>query len=206
MSITLSCAPRQCAHVAAALIVILFAKPLIFAWTGKEVLADRASLIAALLTSGSAVNCLLIFPYALQLAYGWTRLAIWSNVLALCISAPLLLVFTRYFGAAGAASVWLIVNLSYIATNVVPMHRRLLAFEAKRWFFEDVGIPLIACTVSAVLLFERADYSSTRLTAGLTVSFAAIVLGSVGFLATPLTRRRFRMLIARKLRVSSVSA
>jgi O-antigen/teichoic acid export membrane protein len=190
----------------AALTVIFFAKPLIFAWTGKELIADHTSLVAALLTAGSAVNCLLITPYALQLAYGWTRLAFWSNLFALCVSLPLLLVLTKYFGAAGAAGVWLIVNLSYLATDVIPMHRRLLAHEAKRWFFEDVGIPLAACTVSAVLLFERADYSSTRLMAGLTVILAAIVLGSVGFLATPLTRKQFRKLLARTLRVSRVSA
>jgi O-antigen/teichoic acid export membrane protein len=193
----------------AALTVIFFANPLIFAWTGKKFVADHTSLIAALLTAGSTVNCLLITPYALQLAYGWTRLAFWSNLFALCISLPLLLIFTRQFGAAGAAGVWLIINISYLATDVIPMHRRVLAPEAKRWFFEDVGTPLIACTVSAVLLFElfeRADFSSTRLMAGLTVILAAIVLGSVGFLSTPLTRRQFRMLIARKVGVSRVSA
>ena len=42
----------------AALIVIFFAKPLIFAWTGKESVADRTALIAALLTAGSAFTCI----------------------------------------------------------------------------------------------------------------------------------------------------
>jgi O-antigen/teichoic acid export membrane protein len=190
----------------AAVTVIFFANPLIFAWTGKKFVADHTSIIAALLTAGSAVNCLLNTPYALQLAYGWTRLAFWSNLFALCISIPLLLILTRQFGAAGAAGVWLIVNLSYFATDVIPMHRRLLKSEAKRWFLKDIGIPLIAIFVCAVLLFERTDYSSTRLMAGLTVILASSVLGGVGFMATPLTRKQFRMLILRKLRVSSLSA
>ena len=145
-----------------ALTVIFFARPLIFAWTGKELVADQTSLIAALLTAGSAFNCIVSIPYALQLAYGWTRLAFWSNVFALCVSIPLLLILTRYFGAAGAAGVWLIVNLSYLATDVIPMHRRLLTSEAKRWFFEDVGIPLIACTVSLLSFYLNERITPAR--------------------------------------------
>ena len=57
----------------AALTVIFFAKPLIFAWTGKESVADQTALIAALLTAGSAFGCIVTIPYALQLAYGWTQ-------------------------------------------------------------------------------------------------------------------------------------
>jgi O-antigen/teichoic acid export membrane protein len=184
--------------IPAALTVIFFAKPLIFAWTGKELVAERTSLIAALLTTGSAFGCIVSVPYALQLAYGWTRLAFWSNVFALCVSIPLLLILTRYFGAAGAASVWLIVNLSYLTTDVMPMHRRLLTSEAKRWLFDDVGIPLIACITTAVFLFERLGYSGTRLRAALTVAFAAAILGSVALLCTPLTRNQIRELVARK--------
>jgi O-antigen/teichoic acid export membrane protein len=188
-----------------ALTVIFFAKPLIFAWTGKESVADRTSLIAALLTTGSAFTCIVAIPYALQLAHGWTRLAFWSNLFALFLSIPLLLILTGYFGAAGAASVWLIVNLSYLATDVMPMHRRLLTSEAKRWFWEDVGIPLIACAATAALLFEGMSYSGTRLSAALTVASAASILGGVAVMATPLTRRQIRKLISRNRAVSTVS-
>ena len=56
------------------------------------------------------------------------------------------------------------------------------------------------------LLFERLSYSGTRLTAALTVAFAAAILESVALLATPLTRKQIRELIARKRDVSPVSA
>lgn len=189
-----------------ALTVIFFAKPLIFAWTGKELVADHTSLIAALLSAGTALNCIMIIPYALQLAYGWTSLAFWANLFSLFVSIPLLLILTKHFGGAGAAGVWLMVNLSYVATYVMPMHRRLLTSERNRWFCEDVGIPLIACIAIAALLFERLTWSGTRLTAALTVAFAAAVLGSVALLATPLTRKQIRELVARKRDVSPISA
>jgi O-antigen/teichoic acid export membrane protein len=188
-----------------ALTVIFFAKPLIFAWTGKVLVADRTALIAALLTAGSAFGCMVNIPYALQLAYGWTSPAFWTNLFSLFVSVPLLLILTRYFGAAGAASVSLMVNLSYLATYVMPMHRRLLKSEGRRWFFEDVGIPLIACVTTAALLFERTGHSSTRLSAGVVVAFAAAILGSVALLATPLTRKHIRELVARKRDFSPIS-
>jgi O-antigen/teichoic acid export membrane protein len=190
----------------AALTVIFFAKPLIFAWTGKELVADRTSLIAALLTAGTALNCIMLNPYALQLAYGWTSLGFWANLFSLFVSIPLLLILTRYFGGAGAAGVWLIINALFLATYVMPMHRRLLTSEGRRWFFEDVGFPLIACAAIATLLFERTGPFDTRLSAALTVAFSAAILGSVALLATPLTRKQIRELVARKRDVLPVSA
>lgn len=190
----------------AALTVIFFAKLLIFAWTGKQLVAERTSLIAALLTAGSAFGCIVSVPYALQLAYGWTRLAFWSNVFALCVSIPLLLILTRYLGATGAAVVWLIVNVSYITTDVTPMHRRLLKSELKPWLFEDVGIPLLACTATAALLFERISYSNSRLSAALVVASAAAIVGSVALIATPLSRKQLHQLFSRKRDISPASA
>ena len=189
----------------AALTVIFFAKPLIFAWTGKESVADHTALIAALLSAGSAFGCMASIPSALQLAYGWTSLGFWSGLFSLCASIPLLLILTKYFGAAGAAGVKVIIGVSIIPALLV-MHRRLLTSEGKRWVFEDVGIPLIACTAVASVLFERTSYSGTRLTAALTVALAAAILEGVALLATPLTRNQIRELVARKRDTSPVSA
>ena len=76
----------------------------------KESVADHTALIAALLTAGSAFGCMVSIPSALQLAYGWTSLGFWSGLFSLCASIPLLLILTKYFGAAGAAGVKLIIS------------------------------------------------------------------------------------------------
>ncbi len=190
----------------AALTVIFFAQPLIFAWTGKEQVADQTALIVALLAAGSAFGCLVTVPYAVQLAYGWTSLGFWSNVFALCLSIPLLLILTRYFGTAGAAAVWLIVNLSYFATDVIPMHRCFLTTEARRWFCEDVGFPLITCAATAAVLYKEITWSGTRLSAALAVALAAAILSGVAATVTPLSRKQILELIARKRSVSPISA
>jgi len=192
--------------IPAALTVIFFSNPLIFAWTGKQIVADQTALIAALLTAGAAFNCIVSIPYALQLAHGWTSLAFWSSLFSLLVSIPLLLILTRHFGGAGAASVWLMVNAGYLATNVIPMHRRLLASEAKRWFFEDIGIPLLACLATAAVLSERMPRAITRPGAALTVAIAAALLASVALFTTPLTRKQLREALACKRAVAPASA
>ena len=192
--------------IPAALTVIFFAKPLIFAWTGKQDVAEHTDLIAALLTGGLALSCMVNIPYALQLAHGWTSLAFRSGSLALCLSVPLLLLLTHYFGSVGAAGVWLVVNASSFATNVMPMHRRLLTCEARRWLFEDLGLPLLACAAIVAVLYERMPHAGTRLDAALSVGIAAAILGCAALIATPLSRKKLRELVARKRDVSPASA
>jgi O-antigen/teichoic acid export membrane protein len=191
--------------IPATLTVIFFARPLIFAWTGKGVVADQTALIAAILTAGAALGYMVSVPNALQLAYGWTSLSVWFGVVSLCICVPLLLIFTKYFGAAGAASVRVLIGLG-IFPGMAIMHRRLLTSEAKRWAFEDVGIPLIVCIAVAVFVFEQITWSSTRLTAGLSVVLAAAILEGVAILATPLTRQELREFLRRKRVASPTSA
>jgi hypothetical protein len=48
---------------------------------------------------------------------------------------------TRY-GAVGAAAVWVALTSIYMLIGVPLTHRRLLKGETRRWFTEDVGLPL----------------------------------------------------------------
>lgn len=140
-----------------ALTMVFFAWPLLLAWTGKPLVADRTAGITAFLAAGATFGSFMSIPYALQLAYGWTRLSLWSNVFALLASVPLFLILTRYFGAVRTAAASLVIAASGFVTNVIPMHRKVLTSECKRWFLEDVGIPLIACSNVCLATFKILD-------------------------------------------------
>lgn len=176
----------------AAITGALFARPAIFAWTGNELIADNTAPIASLLMIGTAFHCVLTVPYAAQLAYGWTSLAFWVNLSYVPITTVLLVVLTKHFGTTGAAGVWLLINASWFGTHVPLMHRRLLRNEARRWYVQDVGIPLVACGLTAALIAAGAGPTTTRLGAGLTVVFAGLLVGAVGLLATPLVLKQLR--------------
>jgi O-antigen/teichoic acid export membrane protein len=178
--------------VPAAVTVAFFSKPLIFAWTGNQLIADRTALVAALLIGGSAFNSIILVPYSLQVAHGWTSLAFWTNAVYATVTVPLLIVLTNHFGPPGAAFVWLIINFSYLATQVPLMHRRLLRSEARRWYVEDVGMPLVSCVATAILVAALITPPATRLGAWATVALAGILIGAAGVLATPLGRKQVR--------------
>ena len=135
----------------AALVVALFSKELLLLWTQSPETAEHTHSLVSILVMGTAVNGLMNIPYALQLAFGWTRLAFLANVVSVLLLIPLMITLTKWYGAVGAASVWLILNVGYMFISLPIMHRRLLPTEKWRWYFEDVGRPLLAAVVVSLI-------------------------------------------------------
>ena len=185
----------------------LFAKLLIFAWTGNELIADSTATIASLLIIGSAFHCILFLPNAAQNAHGWISLAFWINLAYVPVTTVLLIVLTRRLGGEGAAIVWVLITTSYFVTQVPLMYRKILSHQARQWYVNDVGIPLLACSSVAGLLAYLIVPATTRIGAALTVALAGLLVGAVGLLATPLVRKHLRDLWtqyhARKVKIRS---
>ncbi len=135
----------------AALVVALFSKEILLLWTQSPEIAEHSHVLVSILVMGTAINGLMNIPYALQLAFGWTRLAFLGNVMSVLLLVPLMIVLTKWYGAVGAASVWVILNVGYMFISLPIMHRRLLPTEKWRWYFEDVGRPLFAAVVVAMI-------------------------------------------------------
>ena len=51
------------------------------------------------------------FPYALQLAYGRSRLPLVIATILLAVQIPVLIMLTARFGSVGSAASWLAVNV-----------------------------------------------------------------------------------------------
>jgi hypothetical protein len=80
-------------------------------------------------------------PYFLQVAHGWWRIILRTNLLLLVGVVPLNLLMARAYGAPGTALVWVLLNVCYLV--VLPTaHRRFLNEGRGRWLFEDILPPL----------------------------------------------------------------
>lgn len=130
--------------VPAALVLIFFGETLLVVWTGNASLAHEAGPLVALLAIGWMFNALMNPPYMLQIAYGWTSFAVWMNVIAVMLLVPAILFITPRYGAVGAASVWAVLNASYVLIAIHFMHRRLLIEEKWRWYLHDIFSPFIS--------------------------------------------------------------
>lgn len=155
-----ACQTMTALIVPVAVFIAFFSFELLHLWTRNEATSRVASPILTLLILGTAVNGLLNLPYALQLAYGWTRLSLTANAIAVATLGPALFFATSRYGAVGAAAVWCLYNVAYAIVVVRLMHRRILQGEQWRWYFEDVGVPVIAAVGATALMRALVTSSS----------------------------------------------
>lgn len=118
-----------------------------FLWTGSAETADRTQVLVSLLAIGGVLNGLATVPYALQLAYGWTGLAVRCSAIAVVVLPPITVVMVLHYGAIGAAVPQVLLNLCYLLIAVPVMHTRLLSTEMRGFFAHGVLLPLVPVVV-----------------------------------------------------------
>jgi O-antigen/teichoic acid export membrane protein len=178
--------------IPAAAVLAAFAPEALWVWTHDPSAVSNASRLLAILAAGTALNGLTAMPYALQLASGWPQLSLWWNAVALALGAPAMWMLARTQGAAGAASVWVAVNLLFLLVTVQLMHRRILPRERGRWYRNAVLVPIAAA--AAATAFVRLLWREPRQDWGavLPVAVAAVVALAVTAAVLPAARDQAR--------------
>lgn len=119
-----------------------FSEEILSLWTGNPSIASSAAPIVSLLLIGTALNGVMHFPYALQLAYGMTRIPFIINIVLIVILVPVIAYFAQTYGAVGGGLAWLLLNSVYLLFGTWLTHRYLLKGMALEWLIRDVGAPL----------------------------------------------------------------
>ncbi len=185
----------------AASLLILFADRILLVWTGDAALTARAAPILTMLAGGTLLNCLIWIPYYLQVAHAWTKLMVKANATAVAVLVPAILIAVPRYGAAGAAAMWVALNVGYVIFLIGLMHRRLLTGEQTRWYVRDVAVPLLA--VFAVTALSRAvlPAHTSRIAGLLFLAGTGAVALAAAVSAAPLVRQLvLRGLLLRRLR------
>lgn len=174
----------------AAIILALFSYEIILLWTQNPATAERSYLLVSILICGTAINGIMHLPYALQMAFGWTKLSIIKNIVAVIILGPLIVFFTVHYGSAGAASVWLLLNIGYFFLEIPIMHRKILRNEKWRWYWQDVAIPLIVALSIAIL--GRISFFSTtsNLISFLNILMISLLTFAMTLISVPIMRSK----------------
>lgn len=135
-----------------ALIIIFFAQEILTIWTRNVEVAAETARVLSLLAVGNFLSIMMHMPYHAQLSYGWTQLAIRINIFAVIFIVPLMWWGATYHGAEGAASAWILLNVSYIIFAIHFMHRRILIGEKLAWYTNDFIFPLTVSFLSIYTL------------------------------------------------------
>ena len=178
----------------AAFTLAFFSREIIGLWSGDPDIVMHSYLLVSLLAIGNALNGLVHMPYALQLAHGWTRLALFSNVVAVIVLVPAMITATSYWGPAGAAGAWILLNAGYLLVSVQLMHHRLLKKEKWKWYINDVGKPLLLVLMVAgagrmIITSDLQDYLVLASLIVVSLMTTAAAVSSSGFIRHALLKQ-----------------
>lgn len=151
------------------------AHPLLWAWTGDAVIAEKAAPILTLYAVGNGVLAVAAFPYYLQFARGDLRLHFIGHLLLMVFLVPSIILAAKYYGAIGAGYAWVVVNVIYLFVWVAVVHRQLLPGLHWNWLFKDVlmiAVPVIL--LGSVVLMVELNLSSRLSNLAYVITFAGV--------------------------------
>lgn len=162
-----------------ALTLVFHAQSLVTLWTGNPALASHVAPLVAILAVGSALNGVMYFPYALQLAFGKPKIPLMINMGLLLLMAPLIVVLTMAYGAKGGAMSWALVGVIYTFVGTRLTGQQVMRSAGWRWLSKDVSIPLsislVVVALGALLTwaFAFGDLAETATAGGVALVAAA---------------------------------
>jgi O-antigen/teichoic acid export membrane protein len=179
-----------------AMLLAVFAKDLVRIWVGNPGLASSVAPVIALLAIGSALHGVMYLPYALQLAYGMTRLPLTISIILIIAYVPLIIFLALSYGVLGGAWAWLLLHVLYLLLGTWLTHRHLLKGIGCRWLYQDVGVPLALSILAGLIghyVFQHsAAHTYVKLIGGGTLALATSALS---LSISPLLRDAIRNVI-----------
>ena len=136
-----------------AVVLALFAAPVLSAWTGDLELARRAAPVLTLYALGNGILAVATLPYYLQFAKGSLKWHVIGSVIFILILLPGIVWGVSRYGPSGAGYAWLAMNAAFLVLWIPFVHHRILGSVQVRWFVDLLVIS--AVTVSTLALARR---------------------------------------------------
>lgn len=127
--------------------IAFFPSELLFIWTNNLTIAKNAGPVLSLVATGNMFNLMMHMPFQIQMAFGYTKLIVIINSISVVLIVPLIFILVHFFGIKGGASVWVILNGSYVLVAVNFFFKRYLKNEKWLWYLNDMlrfALPCIA--------------------------------------------------------------
>ena len=137
------------------LVLAVFARQVLWAWTGNAEVATQAAPSLTLYALGNGILAFAAFPYYLQFAKGDLKLHIIGHLLFVVLLMPALVLATLKWGVIGAGYAWLSANMAYFIGWIPRVHRRFYLGLHTQWLGHDLG-PIVALCAAGAWLAQAA--------------------------------------------------
>lgn len=181
----------------AGVVLAVFARQVLWAWTGNPSASAAAAPILTPYALGSGLMIAGAFPYYLQYAKGDLRLHVIGNLIFVVVLVPILAWAAGRFGAVGAGWAWFGLNLLYLIAWTPLVHRRLAPGLHWRWLVLDAAPPAAAAIAACLLLSRLFTWPSDRLTTIALLGLVSAFVLAAAASASPACRAFARAAFAR---------
>lgn len=131
--------------------LVFYSKDILAFWVGADLAAlGEAPKYIPWIALGTMLNVLMMLPFNLQLAHGWSGLSARKNLVVLPFFLLALWYGIPQWGAIVGAWAWFGLNFTYYLVEVPLMHARILPADLWDWWLRDTGLP---CVVGLLLFW-----------------------------------------------------
>lgn len=180
------------------IIIFLYAKWILSIWLGDSDIVHEATPILKLLIIGTFFNCMLVMPYILQLAHGWTSLTVYINFAIAAITVPSLVYFVPRYGINASAIIWLLLNIGVFIVAPQILYRYILQSEKYKWYFFDIFIPTFT---SFIICFAFYEWMFVDLQNNFFIGLSAIFLLLTSIISSSLASTQLLRLVREKISI-----
>lgn len=186
----------------AAIVLTVFGREVLWAWTGRLDVVDQAAPVLALYAFGNGLLAVTAFPLYIQFARGDIKLHIIGQAGLLVLLVPAIIVGVAKFGMFGAGCVWLALNTLYLFAYVPLIHRRLLPGLHLSWILRDVAATAAPGAAVALLCAAIIPWPHQRMAVAAIVVLIGGAMVVVSILCSRWMREMARSLAAPWLRMA----
>lgn len=179
-----------------AFIMIIYSEIILYEWTRNKELAHESANLLRILALGNLINGLMWIPFQMQLAFGITRFAFRVNIISVIIVIPGIIWITPYYGAEGAAWVWVGLNAGNLLISTPIIYRHIMQNEMGKWYLEDLAYPLVPALLATILVFQ---WMPLNLNHYYTIAWL-IASGLIALFVSSLAASHIRAYIFKKIR------
>lgn len=158
--------------------IALYAVPIVTLWTGRLEVALTINYVVKLLLIGGLFLCLQLTPFHLALANGFTRINLYSGIVGIIITIPLMIFSIQNYGMIGVTFPWIFINVTTFFVVGIFIVNEFLPKQVYNWLVWDVGIP-VSITLFVIAFVE---FSFQSLDNDYLFIFKSILIGLISLI------------------------
>lgn len=174
-----------------AVMLAVFARPLIYAWSGDQTAAEWGKHVLPWFALGNAVLAMGAFQYYLQFALGELKLHVIGSSISAALQLPIIVYAAISYGAVGAGVAWFSFRCFFFLVWSPIVHRTYFPGLHSKWLLKDLFPSVLAfCVIAALLSFVTIieHHADERIVILLLLALFGVAVLFVGALASSFVR------------------